>query len=67
MGLFLQNDGGNEAKIASKVEKATATTKRVKAKVKEMLLGRCKAETVVMLRESVLLGSHLYGVEVLSN
>ena len=67
MGLFIQSNGGNDASVKHKVEKAFANTKQIKNKLKEMKTGRFFMETVKMLRDALLLGNLLYGAEVMYN
>ena len=67
MGMYIQNDGGNEETITSKLKKAKATTNKTKARINAMKAGKYKVEAIATLRDSVLLGSLLYGVEALSN
>ena len=67
MGLIIQNNGKNDATIELKTKKALVITNIVQSKISFMKSGKYLMQTVAILRDSVLLGSLLYGTEVLYN
>ena len=67
MGTVVQNDAGNQLTLADKAKKALISTQKIISKINHLCPGRFLFEVVSVLRESVFLGSLLYGVEVLSN
>ena len=67
MGSYVQNDAGNATTIDFKLKKSLVTINKVKSKLNFINPGRFRYEATVVVRDSILMGSLLYGVEVLYN
>ena len=67
MGTFVQSNAGNDDTISYKIKNAYGTINKIKTKVQSLNVGRFRFEMISILRDSVLMGSMLYGIEVLSN
>ena len=67
MGVFINKEGKNEDTISMKCNKAIGNMKEIKNKLDSLKLGKFFMEAAILVRNSVFVGSLLYGVEVLFN
>ena len=67
LGVTIQEDSKNCITIKNKTNKAIGSIKTIVDKLNAMDLGKYYLEAAVLMRNSVLLGSLLYGTEVLNN
>ena len=67
MRVFINEEGKNEDTISMKCNKAIENMKEIKNTLDSLKLGKFFMEAAILVRNSVFVGSLLYGVEVLFN